>query len=258
MKKVYVAGPMRGYPEFNFPAFFAASREAHNLVCPQPGFTDTDDQLVVACNLHEFGCSTVQVFNPAVHDHLRYGEKVWKGLTGDLAELEPFGFDLRETLGADLAWIAENADAIYMLRGWEKSKGARAEKALAEALGLEVMYQEGGFTANVLVDEKAGVVNPTSYEVRTTESICAEADRIVVGERRSAYGHPIDNFTLTGQLWAPILGLEEVTAEQVGLCMIQVKVAREAFSPKRDNLVDIAGYAKCNDLIRTARKEVSP
>lgn len=33
------------------------------------------------------------------------------------------------------------AHAIYMLDGWEKSAGARAEKALAEKLRLEIIYQ---------------------------------------------------------------------------------------------------------------------
>ena len=32
-------------------------------------------------------------------------------------------------------------DAIYLLRGWEKSVGARRELALALQLGLEVMFQ---------------------------------------------------------------------------------------------------------------------
>jgi hypothetical protein len=40
-----------------------------------------------------------------------------------------------------LAWICKEADAVYLLKGWEKSKGALAEKATAEALGLEVMYE---------------------------------------------------------------------------------------------------------------------
>lgn len=34
------------------------------------------------------------------------------------------------------------ADVIYLLKGWESSPGARAEKALAEKLELQVIYQE--------------------------------------------------------------------------------------------------------------------
>ncbi|HHW0480884.1 TPA: DUF4406 domain-containing protein [Escherichia coli] len=34
------------------------------------------------------------------------------------------------------------ADAIYMLEGWEHSAGARAEKALAEKLEMEIIFQE--------------------------------------------------------------------------------------------------------------------
>lgn len=33
------------------------------------------------------------------------------------------------------------AHAIYLLDGWEASSGARAEKALAEKLRLEIIYQ---------------------------------------------------------------------------------------------------------------------
>ena len=77
------------------------------------------------------------------------------------------------------------------------------------------------------------------------ENILQEADRItsVNGARPSEYGHPRENLELTAALWAPILGVE-VTAEQVALCQIQLKVARECFKPKRDNLTDIAGWAR--------------
>lgn len=34
-------------------------------------------------------------------------------------------------------------DAIYMLTGWENSKGAMAEKAVAEWIGLQVLHEDG-------------------------------------------------------------------------------------------------------------------
>lgn len=113
--KVYVAGPMRGIPEFNFPAFNAA-----------------------ADMLRQIGC---EVFNPAQKDNERHGTDISKGnATGDEAIASAqHGFNLREALGLDLAWICAEADAVALLPGWQKSKGATAEKATAEALGLLVV-----------------------------------------------------------------------------------------------------------------------
>ena len=80
------------------------------------------------------------------------------------------------------------------------------------------------------------------------ETVTAEADRIVSGDRGAAYGRPIDDFSKTAVLWGPILKVE-VTPEQVALCMIMVKVSRELNKAKRDNLVDICGYTKCLDMV---------
>lgn len=114
-RKVYLSGPMRGIPEFNFPAFFAAAEKLR-----AEGYF---------------------VYNPAQKDEQKYGEGMSKGnLTGDedVAKTE-YNFNLREALGKDLAYICKNADIIAMLPGWENSKGARAEWATAVAIGLEVM-----------------------------------------------------------------------------------------------------------------------
>ena len=113
--KVYVAGPMRGIPEFNFPAFNEA-----------------------AAKLRAAGH---EVFNPAERDNERHGTDISKGnVTGDetLAAAQ-HGFNLREALAADLKYICESADAVYLLPGWENSKGACAEMQTAVALGLKVL-----------------------------------------------------------------------------------------------------------------------
>ena len=44
-------------------------------------------------------------------------------------------------LKRDLVAICGLADAIYMLKGWEHSPGARAEHAVAVALELPIAYE---------------------------------------------------------------------------------------------------------------------
>lgn len=72
-------------------------------------------------------------------------------------------------------------------------------------------------------------------------TIATEAVSLVTSDRQASYGHPSQNFSDTAKLWSVVLGIE-VTAQQVALCMVQVKIAREIHAPKRDNLVDTVGY----------------
>ena len=79
------------------------------------------------------------VFNPAQRDIEKYGSAIADSLTGDFKDIAHLGFSLREALSADTKYLCEEADAIVLLPGWQDSKGACAEKALAEALGLEIL-----------------------------------------------------------------------------------------------------------------------
>lgn len=90
--------------------------------------------------------------------------------------------------------------------------------------------------------------NNTTQNVDT--SVLAEAYTLVHGDRRDAYDHPTRNFERIGRMWGAILGVDDIAPADVGLCMVAVKLAREAFHPKRDNLTDIAGYAETVSLIR--------
>lgn len=86
-------------------------------------------------------------------------------------------------------------------------------------------------------------------------SVLLDAEEIINGPRQSDYGHPFDNFSQTAKLWSAAFGFE-FTAEQVAIAMILVKVSRETNRPKRDNLVDIAGYAGTLEKVIQRRVEI--
>jgi len=100
---------MRNIKSFNAPAFNAA-----------------DDALQAAGH---------ETLNPARVDEANGFDLMGYDGTEDLTGI---GFNLRDVLGADLAWIAEHADGVAVLPGWVYSLGAKAEVATAEALGLPV------------------------------------------------------------------------------------------------------------------------
>jgi hypothetical protein len=101
MSVLYVAGPMTGYPDFNYPAFNAAARM-----------------------LAGFGYS---ILNPV-----------------DAEEKNP-------TPGKPQEWdwymrhalrMVLDADGIALLPGWEDSRGAKLEVAVAQALGMDALPLE--------------------------------------------------------------------------------------------------------------------
>lgn len=118
--KIYIAGPMTGYPQFNFPAFDAA---ANNLRDSAEVFSPADNDRALLGKPADWMPSEI---------HQKDNWKTWN---------IPDAPSLRKMLGDDLAWIAANATGIFMLRNWEKSQGARAEHALACALGIQIHYQ---------------------------------------------------------------------------------------------------------------------
>lgn len=86
-------------------------------------------------------------------------------------------------------------------------------------------------------------------------NIFEEANELIHGPRQASYDHPYYNFSRIAKIWSVVLGME-VTPEQVGLCMVGVKIAREAYSPKRDNLVDAAGYLGTIELVMEERNRL--
>ena len=73
-------------------------------------------------------------------------------------------------------------------------------------------------------------------------TLAADAVQAVTGPRQRDYAHPKINFQRIANLWSIVLDVD-ITPEQVALCMIQVKIAREMNRHTRDNIVDLIGYS---------------
>ena len=80
------------------------------------------------------------------------------------------------------------------------------------------------------------------------KSVLLEAESLVNGPRNDSYGPPGADYAKTAKIWSGVLLpklREDITPAEAMLCMIAVKMSREVHRHKRDNLVDIAGYAEC-------------
>ena len=97
-KTVYIAGPMSGLPEFNYPAFDAAE-----------------------VSLKERGYLTL---NPTALEIEN---------TDTAYQQKPWDWYLRRAIR-----MVTEADGMALLPGWENSKGATLERTIALALGLDV------------------------------------------------------------------------------------------------------------------------
>jgi hypothetical protein len=65
----------------------------------------------------------------------------------------------------------------------------------------------------------------------------------LVTRRRREYGEPVELFDHVAQRWSLTLG-SRISAAQVVLCLIDLKLARLAHDPKHlDSQTDVAGYA---------------
>lgn len=100
--RYYLAGPMTGIPQFNFPAFFAAAQALR-----QRGFT-----IVSPAELDEDATRDAALASPdgAMPSTGELGGRTW----GDI-------------LARDVKVVADRCDGIIFLPRWFESRGARLE-----------------------------------------------------------------------------------------------------------------------------------
>lgn len=102
INRVYLAGPMRGLPEYNFPAFHAAAKDLRERGYEVWSPAERDEQ---------------DGFNPETGEGLR---------------------TFRDYMAVDLPAVLDS-DAIVVLPAWEESQGARLETHVAREVGLPVL-----------------------------------------------------------------------------------------------------------------------
>ena len=71
--------------------------------------------------------------------------------------------------------------------------------------------------------------------------ILETAAALINGDRERDYGTPAENFGRISAGWSVILD-QDVSAEQVALCMAWLKIARLVNGPHEDSYVDAAAY----------------
>ena len=111
--RLYLAGPMTGIPQFNFPAF-----QMWAEMLREEGF---------------------KVISPHESDDPDVQAAAWASETGSTSDLPPAkeGSDLRLTAMKNVSDIAE-CDGIALIEGWNKSGGAVHEVATAVRFGIPV------------------------------------------------------------------------------------------------------------------------
>ena len=164
--------------------------------------------------------------------------------------------------------LAKGAGEIFfVLPSAEVKMSAQKAETLDELIRAVTMYREQATGSTIVggaVQAKSWMFKAlAAYEAVNTEneekvveeplSILQEAEKLVHGDRAKAYGHPYDNCVRVATMWGAILG-HRVAPEQIGLCMIALKLGRECQKPGRDNMVDIAGYAETVEMVKLSQQ----
>lgn len=139
----------------------------------------------------------------------------------------------------DLDLILNEADLVVTFDDYGNSRGATDEMYVAAVVGKPVKR---------LVEPPAG----DAYVEDADLPIPFEAKRLVLGERRGDYGHPLDNFRQTVEMLNAFLAPKlrvRLTPVDFAYIMVLAKLSRQSNAPKRDNLVDAIGYLYTADLV---------
>lgn len=132
-------------------------------------------------------------------------------------------------------------------------KQRRARRGIAIIGKLDEMLTQRIMTR--LRDARVFGEQPTT--LKPGEDHMAEANALVNGDRQVSYGSPFQSYTAQAKIWSGMLADKlrtDLTAEDVVLLLAAMKLRRQAHKPKRDNVVDVHGYALVLAHVEAARE----
>lgn len=87
-------------------------------------------------------------------------------------------------------------------------------------------------------------------------NILDEAQKLTAADRQKVYGHPQDNFANIAEAWSAYFHARGLLPRDIWLeprdvsqLNILQKSMRQGHLPKRDNLIDQAGYARTEEML---------
>lgn len=90
-------------------------------------------------------------------------------------------------------------------------------------------------------------------------SFFQRAENLITGQRQADYGDKLQNFSQTAMIWTGLLAHkllpgQQISPDDVAICMMGLKMSRLAKTPHHeDSILDIAGYAGCLHKLQEER-----
>lgn len=277
MRRIYISGPMSGIPNFNASAFNNAERKLRNA-----GWFPINPIAVDA--LHGDTYEKERSTGVWISDHRTkylkrdlemimsdtdpidavYMLRGWtnsRGATVENAVARALDKEIYyETpsgeLPASLSVLGRPEPVWPHQRDQHQASAQPGEVPLGRQTAREFLITHKDTTQETMsVLAKLPIV-PAIIPDPPPESILKEAERLVHGARQLAYGHPADDFARTAgmmnaQGYRKLSGNGTflIRPEDIPIIMLDVKLSREVNGHKRDNLVDICGYAETLQMV---------
>lgn len=232
---IYLAGPMSGYPNYNYDTFHAVED-------------------------HLRWCGYKWIKNPARHfdgdqslSWEVYIAKAINALLDSEALVALPGW--RESVGARLEVAIATAigHVVYSAIEDDKEGYRYVLRHVSDAKSL---------TAAIIGMGEHPLIPSDGIETQKTQRPHEEAATLVLGDRQADYGHPLDNYSRLSLVWTGMLAGKLapsafITAEDCVMLLTAMKLVRQMNRPKRDNIVDAHGYLMVNEMIGEERERRS-